>query len=106
MKKILLTVLSLVIIMSYTTICINAEDEIKIIIDGNLIESDIQPVKINDHIMVPLRAVFETLGADVYWDDAIQTASAAKDGLMIALTIDVPQIYVNGDNIRVKWKQN
>jgi len=45
-----------------------AEQVIKIFINGNEIYSDVQPIIINDRTMVPIRAISEGLGMDVEWN--------------------------------------
>jgi len=42
---------------------------IKIFIDGKEVESDVEPIIINDRTMVPIRAISEGLGMIVNWDD-------------------------------------
>lgn len=42
-------------------------DEIKVFLDGKQIEFDVQPIIENDRTLVPMRAIFEALGAEVKW---------------------------------------
>lgn len=49
--------------------------------------------------MVPMRGVFEMLGADVSWDGATQTASAEKNGTSVSITIGSSVLYRNGESI-------
>ncbi len=60
---------------------------------------DVPPQIINDRTMVPLRAIFEAIGADVQWDDATRTITAIKDGTTITMQIDNPAMIVNGTEI-------
>lgn len=53
----------------------------------------------NDRTMVPMRAIFEALGASVSWDDNTKTAIAVKDGTEIRITIGENAIYKNGEKI-------
>jgi hypothetical protein len=46
--------------------------------------------------MLPLRSVFESLEADVTWDQDTQTVTAIKNGETITLTINSKQAAVNG----------
>lgn len=48
--------------------------------------------------MVPLRSIFEALGASVKWDGETRTVTAAKENLVIKLIID-GEAYVNSDII-------
>ena len=38
--------------------------------------------------MVPLRAIFEALGADVQWDGTTQTVSSSKGSTNVSLQIN------------------
>lgn len=84
--------------------------EISVIVNGNKIMFDQPPVLLNDRTLVPLRAIFEALGATVDWNDETQTVTAFKEDTVISLTIesniltennnkvmmDVPAILMNG----------
>ncbi len=43
-------------------------NEIKLIVNGKTIATDVAPVQINGRVMVPARFVAEPLGASVQWD--------------------------------------
>ena len=48
--------------------------------------------------MVPLRAIFEALGASVEWDDATKTVTSVKGDTTVKLTIGNAAITVNGED--------
>lgn len=73
-----------------------ANDEIKVSINGVLQKYDQPPVIVNDRTLVPLRGIFEALGANVAWDDASSTVTASKGNTTIKLTIGEKKAYVNG----------
>ncbi len=75
----------------------NASDEIKIFINGQLLEADVDPAVAGESILVPMRAVFEEIGAEVTWDEASQTATCSKGGTIVALTLNEMTAYVNGE---------
>lgn len=76
-----------------------ASDVIKVRVGGELIDFDVQPRIINGRTMVPLRAIFEALGASVNWDGATKTVTSTKGGTTIKLTIDNPTMDVNGTGV-------
>ena len=80
---------------------IAADDDIKIVINGEKKQFDVMPVIINDRTLVPMRGIFEALGMEVSWDDATQTASGKKDQTLIKLTIDSTKAYVNDKEINL-----
>ncbi len=64
--------------------------------NGNKVYFDQLPVIENDRTLVPLRAIFEALDAQVTWDGETRTVSAAKGDRSVSLTIDDVNATVNG----------
>ena len=54
------------------------------------------PVTESDRTLVPMRFLFEQLGADVTWDEATETATAKKANTTINFSIDNTTATVNG----------
>ena len=69
---------------------------IEVVIDGEMVVFDVQPMLLGGRTLVPVRAIFESLGATVHWDDATQTAIAEKDGTEVRITIGEKQMLKNG----------
>lgn len=74
-------------------------NEIEVFVQYKKISFDVKPRLINDRTMVPLRAIFETLGARVDWDEATQTVTAYRGDVTIELTIGDSYMYVNGYSV-------
>lgn len=74
----------------------NTKNSLKLTIDGVPVKTDSAPVNVNGRILVPMRAMFEAMGATVQWNPATQTATATKDGTRIQMTIGSTTAYVNG----------
>ena len=89
-----LVLCSLMLSIAFSTVAY-AGDEIKVAIDGAYVEFDVQPQLINDRTMVPLRAIFEELGAEVDWDDETQTVIAMKDDVTVLATIGSTKMYID-----------
>lgn len=64
-------------------------------VDGSALQTDVPPTILNGRTLVPLRAIFEALDAEVVWNGATQTASAVKAGTTVEVTIDDKTAYVN-----------
>ena len=69
---------------------------IKVVVDGSPIYLDSPPMLLNGRVLVPLRGVFERLGATVVWDPRAQAVLAQRGATSIALTIGSSQAAVNG----------
>lgn len=75
-------------------------DTIKVFINGKQLEFDVEPMLINGRTMVPMRVIFEALGAKVDWDGATQTAIGETKKTTIKITIGKDYLLKN-DNIMV-----
>ena len=74
---------------------------IKTYINGIAVEFDQPPVIENGRTLVPLRPIFEALGADVDWDQSTQTISAKRGNTTITLKIGSNILVKNGTNIQL-----
>ena len=72
-----------------------SEEKIIVKVNGEQVEFDQTPILYRDRTMVPMRAIFEKLGATVSWDDATQTASGLKGGTKVSVTIGNSNIFKN-----------
>lgn len=66
--------------------------------NGNRVDAQI----VNSRTMVPLRKIFELLGATVEWDNSTRTAFAVKGEKSIKLQIDNPIAEVNESGVARK----
>lgn len=96
-KKFIYVLVGLFVILTNTIgVSANSQNEIKVAINGQQVYFDVNPTTINDRTMVPMRAIFENLGATVNWDGDTQTITSEKDGTKLQLTINSNIMYVNG----------
>lgn len=75
---------------------------IRIIVNGSPLATDVNPVTEQDRTLVPLRAIFEALGADVDWDEQTSTAKAVRSEISISIRIDETQLIKNGTAITLE----
>lgn len=99
LKKILCGILSATMLITSAAIPVMADEDIKVKLDGNTLSFDVPPQIINDRTMVPLRAIFEALGASVDWNQQTKTVTSVKGDTTIKLTIDSNTMYVNGNAV-------
>jgi len=69
---------------------------VSVILDGRALSFEVQPQIMNGRTMVPLRAIFEEMGATIEWDGATRTVTAEKDDIVVVLTIGDTSPTVNG----------
>ncbi len=96
MKKLLSVILSLCLCMSLIAGNISVfADEITVEIDGKKIEFDVKPEIIDGRTMVPMRKIFEEIGASVKWNNDTKTVSARKNSKTVSLTIDSTDLQID-----------
>lgn len=93
MKKFLCLFLVLIMLLSATVFAY--DKPISVTLDGEKLIFDVEPALIDGRTMVPIRAIFEAMGAVVNWDNDTQTAICTKDDTVVKMTIDSPTIYIN-----------
>lgn len=74
-----------------------ADVEIKVLVNGKEVAFDQKPVIIDSRTLVPLRAIFEALGASVDWDSSTSTVIARKNKDYVLFSIGNKTYYVNNE---------
>ena len=89
--------------MSLASLTANAaeDQEIKVYVNDTRIQFDVPPVFINSRTMVPIRAVFEAMGADVQWIDAIKTAIITKGDKRVQIQLNNSKALVDGNTVQL-----
>ncbi len=74
-----------------------------VILDGEVLSFDVPPFIAYGRTLVPLRTIFEALGAQVYWDEVSRTVVAEKESVkrVVSLTIGKQEAYVNNAPIKL-----
>jgi len=71
----------------------------KVSVNGKLQYYDQPAIVSNGAVLVPLKGLFGSLGAQTAWDGAAQTVTATKGDLTIRLTIGSKKAYVGGREV-------
>ncbi len=69
---------------------------VRVLYQGTALEFDEMPFIQEGRTLVPMRKIFETLGAVVTWEDATQTVTAVKGDTVLTITIGDNVLYKNG----------
>ena len=86
------------------------ENEINVYVNDTEITFDVPPMFVKSFTMVPVRAVFEALGAEIGWDNFTKTVTIKRNGTEIRVQVenrvaminnrqyimDVPALGING----------
>jgi len=89
MKKIICLVLAAVLCLAPVTLMTSADGDtpIKVLVNSQPLVTDVPPVIVDGRTLVPLRAIFEALGAEVSWDADTQTVTGTRGNITIELQI-------------------
>jgi len=98
-KRALKFVIFLLCLSFSMTSTASALNPISVMLDGRMLEFDVQPTIIDNRTMVPMRGIFEELGANVEWDGATRTVTATSSDLVVRTTVGNRVIDVNGNRI-------
>ena len=95
MPRKLLGFLTVLILLFSCTMPVGAATAPTVNLNGNRLSFDVPPTIKDGRTLVPLRAIFESLGATVDWNAATRTVRATKDDTVISLTIGEANAYRN-----------
>ncbi len=96
MKKSIMFFLSFLLIFQLIPSIGHAEESIKIIYNGQTVESDVPPKIVNNRVLVPVRVISEALGYTVLWDSQIQSVTILGNQIQINFILNQPFIWKNG----------
>ncbi|MDQ7842099.1 MAG: copper amine oxidase N-terminal domain-containing protein [bacterium] len=68
----------------------------RVVVDGQLMRFDQSPIMAGGRVLVPLRGVFEYLGATVLWNPATNVVTAQRGDTQVQLAIGSRQATVDG----------
>lgn len=68
-----------------------------LIVNDSVLNPPLSPIIFNDHALVPVREIFEELGADVEYEMDTRTVDVMKDDYIISMSINDNIAYVNGE---------
>ncbi|WP_438350702.1 stalk domain-containing protein [Paenibacillus sp. FA6] len=72
-----------------------------IYLDDRKLQFEVQPLLINDTVLVPMRKVFEDQGAKISWNSETNTVKATKGDMVLTYHIGERTAYKNGQPLRL-----
>lgn len=90
MKKLLSFLLTLMLLAS-------TAGAVDLYVDMTKVETDTPPTIVDGRTLVPVRAIFEAIGATVTWDGATSTATGVRGDTTVVIQINNTTAYVNGE---------
>ena len=74
-------------------------DIIKVLLNNEEINFDQPPITQDGRTLVPLRAIFEALGATVDWNNDTQTVTAVRGSISLSMQVGSNILVRNGERI-------
>ncbi|MGI5838950.1 MAG: stalk domain-containing protein [bacterium] len=96
LRRIALGIIPLLLIALLAGGAIGGEGRIGVTVGGEQLVTDVDPIIKEGRTLVPLRAIFEALGAAVDYDFATGRITGTKDDTTIVLTLNEKTVFVNG----------
>ncbi len=75
---------------------VSSQPDIRVLLNGSPLVADVPPAIKNGRTMLPFRAIFEALGAEVAWDPDRRDVTATLNGHQVFLKIDNDRALVDG----------
>ena len=95
-RKIFSILLVIFLLCAQCTLLTTATEKgVSVVVDGQPVQFDVAPRLIGGRTMVPLRAIFEALGATVNWDASTKTVTAYNEISVVKCTIGSNTMYIN-----------
>lgn len=99
MKKFLKLIVVVLLTFLYSIPAFAQQGGINVYLNNSQMTFGTQPQIINNITMVPLRAIFESMDYNIYWDDDTKTVTGISNENIIQLTINNSTAYKNGKSI-------
>lgn len=103
-KKYILSVLFIIMIFGMGSPVIAVEKPIKVFLDGEKLEFEIDPFIENGNTMVELRTLFEALGLEIEWDQNNRTITGLAEGFSIKMQLDSNMAILNNETYTLNKK--
>jgi hypothetical protein len=98
--KALASRMAAVVLLAAAGAMATAQNNINVVVDGQSVNfRDVQPMMMQGRVFVPLRGVFEQMGADVYWNAPQNTVTATRGARQVRLQIGDTRADVDGRQV-------
>ncbi len=98
-KRTIVVIVCVIFTLLSTFTVIADEKAMTVTLDGKKIEFDQPPIVEDGRTLVPMRAIFEAMGATVEWEATFQTVTGTKGDIVVKMQIGNNVITKNGQQI-------
>lgn len=68
----------------------------KLKVNGEYVKTPLEPIIFNDRALVPVREVFEAMGAEVGYESTTREITVTMNDMFVLMQIDSPYVFING----------
>lgn len=97
MKRIFIGVVLAVMVTATWCPFTEASSNPTVYLDDGKLNFDVPPQIIHGRTLVPMRAIFEALGASISWNNTTKTVQGSKDSIKLKMTINSNTYYINDE---------
>ncbi|MBT9173013.1 MAG: Tungstate-binding protein TupA [Syntrophomonadaceae bacterium] len=104
MQKLPRVFASLLVVLLFMAACgsgLAAAAELRVTLDGRPVTMDVKPIRENNTVLLPLRAVLSELGAEAAWDAGNRRVNIRRGRTDLTLTIGSTAVLKNGAQMSV-----
>lgn len=101
MKKHILTITALALTCMLNFPAVSFAKTPAIVVNDNVVQSEVAPQIVDGRVLVPIRVISESLGANVNWDANQQTISIQNNNKTIKLQINNSTAYNNDTAVKL-----
>ena len=80
---------------------VNSQTAPRLVLNGQPFRTQVEPITQNGRVLVPLREIFEGLGARVNYNDVNRTITARRRGTVIRMELGSRRAEINGERVRL-----
>lgn len=102
LRKMISLLLIIILGIMATPAIFAASSAVSVSVNGDIVSFDQPPIIVNDRVLVPMRGVFEKLGATVSWNGNTQTATAKLGSVEVKITIDKEYMLYSDSSRSIK----
>ncbi|WP_010095152.1 stalk domain-containing protein [Ornithinibacillus scapharcae] len=95
-KKHVLAMVLVVLIILFTNQSVSMAEGISVYANGERVDYDVQPINVDNRVMVPIRYTSEFLDATVHYDKKKKKVTISEKGNKVEFTIGKKEVIVNG----------
>ncbi len=83
------------------TVSVSAHPPVSVVVNGSQVTFDRPPIIVEDRTLVPMRKIFEALGARVEWDEPTQSITSYYGTDTLLMFVGQKEVYRNGEVVYI-----